>query len=134
MWRRLVKWLLFTVIISLLPFIFTGVDLWTDGKLDHLLLMYRHGELLWPHGELLLVSIAIVADAAGGLIASGTTDRVDKLLLAGGAVILAIGAAAWYEKIQQPGAHVLIRIVDGSAVVFTVSILIGLITSALLEN
>jgi hypothetical protein len=56
------------------------------------------------------------------------------LLLAGGGIILAIGAAAWYEKIQQPGAHVLVRVVDGSAAVFVVSIIIGLITSALVEN
>src|ERR1700677_1427829 len=134
MGRRLLRWVLFTVIISLLPFIFTGVDLWTDGKLDGIFDLYKHGSLLWPHGELLLVSIAILADAAGGLIASGTTDRFVTLLTAGGGIIFAIGAAAWEEKIQEPVTHVLPRIVDGSAAVFGASIFIGLVSIALAEG
>jgi hypothetical protein len=128
---KLLKWGLFTVIVSLLPFFLTGVDLWTDGKIDKLFSMWRRGDLLWPHGELLLVSIAIAADAAGGLIASGPRLGFIKIAAAGGAFILAIGAAGWYEKIQEHSAHVLSRIVEGSGVVFGLTIVVALVCTAL---
>jgi hypothetical protein len=60
---RLAQWIIFTVILALMPFIMTGVDLWTDGKFDGLFTMWQHGDLLWPKGELLIVATAIGAEA-----------------------------------------------------------------------
>jgi hypothetical protein len=134
---RLARWLLFTVVISLMPFIMTGCNLWTDGKLDDVLRLWRYGDLLWPHGELLLVSTAIGAEAAGGLIASSSGPTVVKLLkisTAGGCIILALGSAWWYQKIQENLHHIPPRVVQGTGVLFLVTLCMSFVCKLLAED
>jgi hypothetical protein len=122
-----------------MPFVMTGVDLWTDGKINDLLTLWKHGELLWPHGELLLVATAIGADAAGGLIASGNNDnqllKAAKLVSAGGCILLALGSAWWYQKIQDSSVPMMTaRIVEGSGVILLATLGVSLVCKALAED
>jgi hypothetical protein len=117
-----------------MPFVMLGVDLWTDGKIDDVLTFWKHGDLLWPKGELLLVATAIGAEAAGGLIASGKRLRAVKLISAGGCILLSLGSAWWYQKIQENGVHVVTRIVNGSALVLVVTVAVSLVCKALAED
>jgi hypothetical protein len=134
---RLARWFIFTVVISLMPFIMTGCNLWTDGKIDDILRMWRYGDLLWPHGQLLLVATAIGADAAGGLIASSSGSGLVKFLKissAGGCIILALASAWWYQKIQENFHHVAARVVEGTGVLFLITVCLSLFCKVLAED
>ena len=138
MLARLIRWALFTVVLALMPFFMTAINLWTDGKINDLLHIWRHGDILWPRGELLLVTTAISADAAGGLVASGKDQnpliQAIKVASAGGCIILAVGSAWWYQTIQQNTVHLTGRIVMGSGVILAVTLLVSLVCKALAED
>lgn len=55
---------------------------------------------LWPHGELLLVAVAIAADAVGDLIGSSSKAGAAKVLSGGSAIILLFAGAVWYAMVQ----------------------------------
>ena len=90
---KLLKWALFTVVVSLVPFFMVALSLWSGDKPLHL-------ASLWPHGELLLVATALAADAVGGLIPTSTRLGAAKVLSAGICVILLLTTALWYALIQ----------------------------------
>src|SRR5437899_9488588 len=92
MGARLLKWAFFTVLVSLAPLILTGLILWADDKMIL--------SLVWPHGELLLISTAIGADAIGEMIPTGPTARNAKIVSAGSCIVLLIVSALWYAVVQ----------------------------------
>jgi hypothetical protein len=135
---RVARWLIFTVVISLLPFIMIDISLWSHGKLEEVFAFWRHGDVLWPRGEVLLVATAIGADAMGGLIASNSandTIRLFKITTAGGCFLLTLGAAWWYANIQDSLPTLLgPREVTGSGYVLVATIVVSLICKALAED
>jgi hypothetical protein len=80
------RWLLFTVIFALIPL--AGVFL-------HPLFLGKPAALqpVVAHGELLIISVALAADALGDLIASSKAWEVPKLV-AGGVCAISIGLAS----------------------------------------
>ncbi len=63
MLAKLLKWAIFTVVISLVPFGVLALNVLIEGNDIQV-------AALWPHGELMLVATALAADALGDLIAS----------------------------------------------------------------
>jgi hypothetical protein len=95
MGARLLKWAFFTVLISLAPLILTGLSLWAEDRMMM--------SLLWPHGELLLISTAVAADAVGAMVPTGPNARKSKIVSVGSCVVLLTVSALWYAMIQVHG-------------------------------
>src|SRR5579863_1592711 len=94
MLAKLLKWLIFTVVVALVPFGIVALDLWDKG--DNLFAW----SVLWPHGELMLVSTALAADALGDLIASDRPSGSLKIAAGGGCLVVLIITIAGYVLSQ----------------------------------
>ena len=125
MGARLLKWAFFTVLVSLAPLLLTGLTLWADNKI--ILAM------LWPHGELLLISTAVAADAVGEMVPTGPTARKSKIVSAGSCIVLLIISALWYAVIQahsyDPG-----KISESSLLLFLATLVAALGCQVLAET
>ena len=86
---KLVRWLIFGVIASLLPFVLICLNLWTSKKSVKI-------ENLFSRGELLLVSTAIGTAAIGELIGTDNKNALLKIVVGGTSIIAILIQAAWY--------------------------------------
>jgi hypothetical protein len=100
----LVRWFAFSVIIALLPICFAYVYTLTtqkDGATPPSL------KRTVVHGELLLVSVALAADAMGEVIATGHRRRVLKYTAGGGCLICIIFSSLYFAVVSvQDTTHV----------------------------
>lgn len=120
----IIRWLLFVVALALLPVGISAFSTLTRGDaLDFV--------GLFEHGELLLVSAAVVGAALADLVSEGRQGfRTVKLSVGGMAGIVVLGASVWFADIaagrrdgsplDQEGIAV------GSVVVFALAVLTGL--------
>lgn len=95
--EKLVKWIVFSVFIGLLPFFWNALRLLTQGESLSL-------PILFARGEILLTGAALVAGALGDLLASqrevDTWDRVLYLICVGGCMILLMTTSFWFADIS----------------------------------
>ncbi len=121
---RLLRWMLFSVLVALIPLLLRWVAL-----LSQYMGVSNASTLVLARGELLLISTAIAADAIGDLVASSQRNRSAKILAAGFCVLSLLFSALWYatnSTIIDMGGSTNARIVAvGSVVVFVVTILAG---------
>jgi len=89
---RLTKWFIFSVVIGILPIIWTGLRLLTQGSALSL-------ESLFGRGDLLLVASALSAAAIGELFLSTSDRSVFKLFSGGGCLIVIMVSCLWYSDI-----------------------------------
>ena len=93
MLEYLIRWIIFSVVIALLPLLF------------NLLRNIGRGEnigfvRLFSHGELLLVSAAISAGALGQLFGVGSSLSIIKILAGGSCVTIVMVASFWFADIS----------------------------------
>jgi hypothetical protein len=111
MTERVVRWLIFSVIIALLPLAFNYLRIFIRGTIPSLI-------LLLSHGELLLVSAAIAATAIGELVASGEERKIAKYVAGGGCVSILFLASALFAEISSAiysGASISSELVSSSS-------------------
>ena len=93
MTEKLVRWLVFSVAIALLPLAFNGLKVLGRGEtLTFVSLCSR--------GELLLISAAISAAAIGELVGRGGGKAIPKLLAVGSCVIILALASWWFADVS----------------------------------
>ena len=114
---RLLKWGIFTVLVSLIPFVMVALTLWSDDKDISL-------SALWPHGELLLVSTALAADAVGSLIPTAPRWERSKIVSAGACIVLLIVTAFWYALIQNHPEFKIAKISKGTMELFVFTVIV----------
>jgi len=91
--------------IALLPIVFAYVYKITIDKNNGTSLPSIKRTIV--HGELLLVSVALAADALGGLIATGQRKRFLKYLARGGCLICVICASLYFAVVSvQDTTHI----------------------------
>jgi hypothetical protein len=91
--EKVIRWLLFSVLIALLPLGFNAISLFTRGiSVDLVNLVSR--------GELLLISTAICAAAVGELVPTGPALRISKIIVVGSTVIILIAASYYFADIS----------------------------------
>jgi hypothetical protein len=127
MTSKLLRWFLFAVVISLVPLLFTGLTLWGDDKIVSL-------AALWPHGELLLISTAIAAEAIGGMIPTGPNAGSAKIVSTGACTILLFISALWYAVIQAHPGFKADKISESSLALFALTLVAALCCKALAER
>src|SRR6202012_4506906 len=96
---KLIRWLIFGVIFSLLPFAFSAFQFF--GLPSHPPFQWY---LLWPRGELLLVSVGFAADAVGEALA--IPDRMEgrKTILIGLCTVVSVCGVFGYGQMQSTTA------------------------------
>jgi hypothetical protein len=92
--EKIVRWLIFSVVIALLPLAFNYIRILIQGTNPTLV-------VLLSRGELLLVSAAIAAAAIGELIASGEEWRIAKYVAGGGCVSVLFLTSALFAEISN---------------------------------
>jgi hypothetical protein len=97
MGAKLARWFVFSVLIALLPICFTYVYMLTDGKSPSL------PDVL-ARGELLLISVALAADALGDLIASGPSNVGFKIAAGGGCLLTIVFASLYFAVVSTKAA------------------------------
>ena len=81
----LARWLVFTVLLSLVPIGFSALQLLSRG-IDLSLRESLHEVL--GRGDLLLIAAILCGGATGELFASGTSYRMLRIIAAGGAILI----------------------------------------------
>jgi hypothetical protein len=92
--ERLLRWFLFSVLVSLVPLALTYLNLLLDGREAHL-------EMLLARGELLLVSATLGAAALGELFPGGRENAMGKLLASGASVLMIVLSSVCFASIQS---------------------------------
>jgi hypothetical protein len=119
---ELIHWLIFSVIIAVLPLLFKLLSNLVNQESITI-------ASLCSRGELLLVSVTITARAHGELLAGGTSLRFANLIVGGFCIILLILASFWFADIScriDQNNSVDGRIVTvGSIIVFVCAVILG---------
>jgi hypothetical protein len=92
---KLARWLIFTVMVALVPVLYTVLNRLTFSKRVSL-------ATVTAHGELLLIATAIGGSAIGELIGSGTRKRrVHKITCAGVCLVAIMMSTSWFADIAS---------------------------------
>lgn len=91
--ERLVRWFMFSVLVSLVPLALTYLNLRLDGIEVRL-------EMLLARGELLLISTTLGAAALGELFPGGRENAMEKLLASGASVLMIVLSSVCFASIQ----------------------------------
>lgn len=91
--EKLTVWLIFSVILALLPVLFNAVLTFIKGQTP------SFAQLL-QKGELLIIAVAIGADATGKLVGTGSGRKVPKILASGGCIILILLSSLLFSAIS----------------------------------
>lgn len=91
--EKLVRWFMFSVLVSLVPLALTYFILWVDRREVHL-------EMLVARGELLLISTTLGAAALGELFPGTRENALEKLLSGGALVLLMLTSSLFFAVIQ----------------------------------
>lgn len=93
--EKIVKWICFSGIVSLLPLVLTGVILANHEHLDSL-------SLTWERGEFVLIAATLLIAALGDLITS-ENKHMRKTKMATGLIVMfcAIILCCWYGSIVE---------------------------------
>jgi hypothetical protein len=95
MWEKLAKWLIFSVLLSLVPLLANyGLYRITENAIDL--------ELLLSHGELFLIAAALTGTALGEIIASRKKRQHGnwRLCSAGGSLLIVILASMLFAFVS----------------------------------
>ena len=92
--EKIIKWIVFGVVIALLPLIFRLICLLVVGAKPSLVAVTSQGELL-------LISVCMGAAAIGEIIVCDTNKKNFKILSVGSCVILLILSALLFAFISQ---------------------------------
>jgi hypothetical protein len=127
--RKLLQWLLFGVAFAVLPFIFTAIQFF--GLPNRPPFAWY---VLWPKGELFLVSVGFAADAAGEALSIKDRFPHIKLVLVGLCFFVVSVAAFGYSQLQSPAySYPPIFITAGSLAFFVLTFVCAAFCKALAE-
>lgn len=97
-WRdvieKLVRWLIFSVTVALLPIMFNYLLLLTNGQTPTVTMIFYRGDIL-------LISSTISAGAIGELIGSSDKLKIAKYIVGGLCVILLFLTSAWFASLTS---------------------------------
>lgn len=94
--RKLTIWVLFNVLVALLPFVFRYLGATFAGRLIN-------WQNILSDGELLLVAAAVASGALGDLIASNQEDVLPRLIVGGLCVLSLLLSSLCYAFVRALG-------------------------------
>lgn len=97
--EKLARWFFFSVIVSLIPLLFAYIHVVNDGHTATL-------PSILVHGELLLISVALAADAVGDLIGAPRNRPVLMIFAGAGCIITIMFASLYFADVSyKPQAN-----------------------------
>ncbi|MDM8564334.1 hypothetical protein QUF74_01625 [Candidatus Halobeggiatoa sp. HSG11] len=120
---KTIRWLLFSVLMALLPIVFNALSFEVRGQLNSF-------SQLISRGELLLIATAICTAAIGELFVSGSKLRILKAIIGGFTVMILTLATAYFVDISAiPLSDMQLEtktiIVNRSILIFECSVIFG---------
>lgn len=121
-------WLIFSVFLALTPLIFNGATDFINGSNINL-------SQLLGKGELLIVSVAIGADATGKLIGSSEKQKIFKIIAAGACILLVIISSLLFAVVSRSTGNPINinRVSSSSCLMFLMIIVTGTSCTLLAE-
>lgn len=92
--EKLLKWLLFSVIVSIVPLFSIYIILHLNSTNPSLISLISRGELQ-------LISVALLANGIGEIVASNSVKKIFQILLAGLSTVLLLIISIWYGAIAN---------------------------------
>ncbi|MCI5210497.1 MAG: hypothetical protein D3910_17290 [Candidatus Electrothrix sp. ATG2] len=90
--ERFTLWLIFSVTLALAPLIFNALVVFISGKTPTL-------DQLLKNGELLIITVAIGADAMGKLFGSGSARKLPRIAAGGGTLLLVLVSSLLFSAV-----------------------------------
>jgi hypothetical protein len=114
---RLVIWLIFSVVLALVPIGYTALSLLTHNAAATM-------DRILEHGELYILAASLCAAAVGDLLASGDSHRTLKRIFGGLALTVLLAAALAFADVAaawlQPNVKLASAVVTkGSIIIFS---------------
>jgi hypothetical protein len=92
--EKLVKWLIFSVVLALIPILVAYLGQITRGVLPP-------WHETFGRGELLLIAAAMCATSSGELFTASGSSRLGKLLAGGAAIVLLLVSASYFAEVSS---------------------------------
>lgn len=92
--ERLVRWFMFSVLVSLVPLASSYFNLWLDKRQAPM-------QVLVARGELLLICTTLGAAAIGELFPGSRDNAVEKLLSGGASILLILVSTVFFAAAQS---------------------------------
>lgn len=106
---KVARWLLFGVIIGLLPFSFSFVNIFASEAKPDTVSWVHVRDTLFGRGDLLLIAATLVAASAGDLIGSGREREGGKIIAGFSCFVIFIFCVVWYgivaDKIEAKAGY-----------------------------
>ena len=124
---KVTRWLLFGVVIGLLPFSFPFVNILVSASGADSIDWVHMRNTLFGRGDLLLIAATLVAASAGDLIGSGREREGGKIIAGFWCFVIFIICVVWYgiiaDKIEAKAAYNVGRTARISLWLFSFSVL-----------
>ena len=131
MFVRVLKWICFSGLVSLLPLGIAVIVLTMHNQ-------YRDASQLYERGELMLISATLLATAMGDIMTSGFHRIRTKVFVGAVTVALLVGTSVWYattlESIIAAEAYNHVALLRASPWMFSFSMAAGLACVMLSEE
>lgn len=116
-WEKMTRWIIFNVIIALLPLLLNYFIIRTSGRAADM-------AMLIAKGEILLISAAIAAGAIGELLNGGDGHRIAKYVAGGSCVILLFMTAGWFTHIHGLTSPANIDFITSNSIVLFIATMV----------
>jgi hypothetical protein len=116
--ERLVRWFMFSVLVSLVPLVSSYFNLWLDKRQAPM-------EVLVARGELLLICTTLGAAAIGELFPGSRDNAVEKLLSGGASILLILVSTVFFASTQSRNSPS-----PRSIFVVSVALFVGMLVAA----
>lgn len=120
--EKMVKWIIFSVLMALVPLIASALSQATRGSAPML-------HELVSRGELLLITAALCARSCGELFGSNESQRVPKLVAGGATIIVMLLAAIYFSDVtasyRASASLDVVVIARTSFALYAASVLVG---------
>jgi uncharacterized membrane protein YfcA len=100
--EKIVIWLFFSVGIALVPIIYAGLHLYTNKKIHNARNAFK---IVIARGDLLLVITALCGSSIGGLIASGESHKMLKIIFGGFSTLILILSSLYFSSVSENKAN-----------------------------
>lgn len=124
---KVTRWLLFGVVIGLLPFVFPFVNVFVSDARPDAVDWTHVRNTLFGRGDLLLIAATLVAASSGDLIGSGREREGGKILAGFSCFVIFSICVVWYgivaDKIEAHVAYNVGRTARASLWLFSFSVL-----------
>lgn len=126
---KLVKWLLFSVIVALLPLVFAWWSTFLSGPIKSFAQVVSRGELF-------IVSATVCAAAIGDLVGKSHRDQfttVIAYITSGAAVVILMLSSLFYANIVNSAGSAAFAVATTSASFYIVAVVVGAVSIVLSE-